>query len=54
MNYFITLEGQRRQLEQAGFAPEPMVFDMSGQRVLTDTRDGTMTIVARKPERARA
>lgn len=48
MAYFITLDNQRRQLADAGFLPEAIVFDLSGRQVQTDTTDGTMTIVAEK------
>jgi SAM-dependent methyltransferase len=46
--YFITLENQRRQLQDAGFLSDAVVFDLSGRRVETDTTDGSMTIVATK------
>ena len=46
--YFITLENQRRQLQDAGFSSDAVVFDLSGRRVETDTTDGSMMIVAAK------
>jgi SAM-dependent methyltransferase len=49
MNYFITLEKQLEQLRELGFAEPPRVFDLAGQLVTTDTRDGTMTFIVRRP-----
>jgi len=51
MIYFISVEQQRRQLLDAGFADDIKVFDLSGKRVTNDidTRDATITFLARKP-----
>ena len=45
MNYFITLDQQRKQLRENGFV-DLRVFDEKGQPVERDTTHGTMTLVA--------
>lgn len=47
MLYYISLENQRRQLEQAGFSANATVFDLRGEEVTDSTRDDSMTFVAR-------
>ena len=47
MIYFIGLEQQRRQLVEAGFQPNATAFDLSGRVIDTDSRDGTISFVAR-------
>jgi len=48
MIYFIGLEQQRRQLEEAGFQPNAAAFDLSGRAIDSGCRDGTLSFVARK------
>lgn len=43
--YYITLQNQRRQLQQAGFDKPATVYDGSGQPVESDTRDSSITFV---------
>lgn len=49
MLYYITLAKQRQQLEDIGFAPGALVFDLKGQPVASNTPFDSMAVVARKP-----
>jgi len=48
MIYFISLEQQRRQLVDTGFQPDAVAFDLSGRVIEDDSRDGTISLIARK------
>jgi ubiquinone/menaquinone biosynthesis C-methylase UbiE len=48
MLYYITLAQQRRQLEDAGFAPDAVAFDCRGRRIVDDTTLDSMALIARK------
>lgn len=43
--YYITLQNQRRQLEQAGFDKPALAYDGSGRLVERDTPDSSITFV---------
>lgn len=49
MLYYVTLEQQRRQLVEAGFAPDAEAWDLDGRPVLDDTAHDSIALVARKP-----
>lgn len=48
MLYYITLEHQRRQLEEAGFEPDSLAFDCNGRQIVDDTTLDSMALIARK------
>lgn len=48
MLYYISLENQRRQLENAGFLRDAEAFDLNGEPVTSGTTDNSMMLVARK------
>lgn len=52
MLYYVTLEKQRRQLADAGFAPDAEAYDLEGIRVSDDTAHDSITLVAFKPSDA--
>jgi len=47
--YYIELAAQRRQLEQAGFAPGALAYDLSGHEISGDTLDDSICYLARRP-----
>ena len=49
MLYYISLENQRKQLEQLGFAKGALAYDLSGRRIEHDTTDDSILLLARKP-----
>ncbi len=49
MLYYITLANQRAQLVRAGFEPDALAYDLSGNRIETESRDSSITLLARKP-----
>ncbi len=49
MLYYITLQAQRRQLEQVGFEREAIAYDLSGKLIEADTIDNSILLLARKP-----
>ena len=50
MLYYISLENQRKQLEQLGFAPGSLAYDLRGDLITADTTDDSILLLARKPE----
>lgn len=54
MLYYVTLEQQRRQLVEAGFAAEVEAYDLDGARIHDDTRHDSIALIARKPSAATA
>jgi ubiquinone/menaquinone biosynthesis C-methylase UbiE len=48
MLYYISLANQRRQLEEMGFRKDAEAFDLSGRQIDDDTRDSSITLIARK------
>jgi hypothetical protein len=53
MLYFISIDAQKRQLREAGFAGEVCVYDLAGRPVTGACRDGTLAFtVTRSPETA--
>ena len=48
MLYYITLENQRRQLEQVGFSANAPAYDLAG-RIVEHTTDSAITFLAYKP-----
>lgn len=48
MLYYITLDDQRRQLEEAGFAPGALAFERSGRLIEDGSRLDSMLLLARK------
>lgn len=49
MLYYIGLEAQRRQLEEAGFAKNAEAYDLKGQLIEATTIHDSMAFIARKP-----
>src|SRR5690606_33505099 len=52
MLYYVTLEKQRWQLQDAGFEPDAEAFDLDGQPVRDDTAHDSIALIARKPPRS--
>lgn len=49
MLYYVSLERQRRQLEDAGFEAGAEAYDLDGQYVDEDTQHDSIALIARKP-----
>lgn len=49
MLYYVTLEKQRWQLEDAGFEPDAEAYDLDGKPVHDDTVHDSIALIARKP-----
>ncbi|GAB3305151.1 class I SAM-dependent methyltransferase [Luteimonas notoginsengisoli] len=49
MLYYVTLEKQRWQLEDAGFERDAEAFDLDGRPVHDDTAHDSIALIARKP-----
>jgi hypothetical protein len=49
MLYYIGLRQQREQLQALGFEAQARAFDLQGQEIISDTRDNSIMLVARKP-----
>ena len=47
--YYLTLAKQRQQLVDAGFEADAEAYDLSGQRIVDDTSDDSIALIARKP-----
>lgn len=52
MLYYVTLEQQRRQLADAGFAADVEAWDLDGIRIGHDTCHDSIALIARKPSAA--
>jgi len=48
MLYYVSLAQQRRQLADAGFAPDAEAFDLDGGRIEDDTHHDSIALIARK------
>ena len=49
MLYYITLQNQRRQLQQLGFASDAEAYGSNGKVIADDSRESSIAFVARKP-----
>lgn len=49
MLYYITLADQRKQLVDAGFAPDAPAFEHTGRRITDGSRLDSMLLIGRKP-----
>jgi ubiquinone/menaquinone biosynthesis C-methylase UbiE len=49
MLYYISLNDQRKQLEEAGFLPGATAYDLAGHEVTSATLDDSLIYKARKP-----
>ena len=49
MLYYVTLERQRWQLQDAGFEPDAEAYDLDGRPVHGDTLHDSIALIARKP-----
>lgn len=48
MIYYISLANQRKQLDAAGFQPQPIALDLNGNVIEQDSNHNTLTLIARK------